>query len=86
LTLPFFHNKQPKKYSDSETEIIERLADMKQDHLKKLYVLSIKSMGQIPQLDYSTYEQKKWIVFRLTHSNTWSKVHENKIGDWKNWR
>jgi hypothetical protein len=29
--------------------------------------------------------QKEWVLFRLSHSNTWPKVHENKIGDWKHW-
>jgi hypothetical protein len=32
-----------------------------------------------------TEEQEQWIKFRLTHSNTWYKVQQNKIGDYKNW-
>ena len=32
-----------------------------------------------------TEEQKEWVLFRLSHSNTWPKVRENKIGDYKNW-
>jgi hypothetical protein len=30
-------------------------------------------------------DQKEWVLFRLSHSNTWPNVHENKIGDSKNW-
>ena len=30
--------------------------------------------------------QKEWVLFRLSHSNTWPNVHENKIRDYKNWR
>ena len=25
------------------------------------------------------YYQKRWVLFRLYHSDTWPKVHENKI-------
>jgi|GEM_PF-2258484 len=30
-------------------------------------------------------EDKEWVLLRLSHSNTWPKVHENKIGDSRNW-
>ena len=69
-------------------------------HRKKLEELSTKSIkselvfgvdgnvydsnGDLVE-EEPTFEQKQWIVFRLTHSDTWSKVHENKIGDSKNW-
>jgi hypothetical protein len=33
-----------------------------------------------------SYEQKQWVLFRLSHSNTWPNVHENKIGNPDNWR
>ena len=59
---------------------------IKEYHLKKLYELSLKSIGEIPQLEEPTYEQKEWVLFRLSHNNTWPKIHENKIGDVKNWR
>lgn len=58
---------------------------IKERHLKRLEELSEKSAKQVPQLEDPTYEQKKWVNFRLSHSNTWPKVKENKIGDWKNW-
>ena len=60
--------------------------ETKEYHLKKLYQLSLKSIGQLPQLDKPTYDQKVWVLFRLSNPNTWPKVQENKIGDWKNWR
>ena len=55
-------------------------------HRKRLYELSLKSIGEIPQLEEPDYEQKQWVLFRLSHGNTWPKVHENKIGDSKNWK
>jgi hypothetical protein len=60
--------------------------EAKEYHRKKLFELSLKSIGEIPQLDEPNEEQKGWVLFRLSHSNTWSKVHENKIGDSKNWK
>jgi hypothetical protein len=58
----------------------------KEYHLKILQKLSEESIGEIPQLDEPSKERKRWIVFRLKHSNTWPKVHDNKIGDPDNWR
>jgi len=62
------------------------IREIKEYHLKKLEELSLKSIGEIPQLDELTEEQEHWIKFRLTRSNTWSKAHENKIGDYENWQ
>lgn len=58
--------------------------ETKQYHTKKLYELSLKSIGVIPQLDEPTQEQKEWVLFRLSHSNNWPKIQENKMGDAKN--
>jgi hypothetical protein len=30
--------------------------------------------------------QNEWVLFRLSLSNTWPNVHENKIGNYKNWK
>jgi hypothetical protein len=60
--------------------------ESKEYHLKKLYQFSLKSLGQIPETEELTYEQQQWVDYRLTHPETWQKVHENKIGDWKHWR
>ena len=60
--------------------------EIKEYHLKRLQKLSEQSLGEIPQLHEPTYEQEQWIQFRLIHGNTWPKVHENKIGDYRNWR
>ena len=59
---------------------------IKNYHREKLYNLSLKTIGNIPQLEEPDYWQKQWVLFRLSHSNTWPKVHENKIGDFKNWK
>jgi hypothetical protein len=37
-------------------------------------------------LEEPSDEDKEWVLFRVLHSNTWPKVHENKIGDWKHWK
>jgi hypothetical protein len=49
-----------KVMSDQET---------KEYHLKKLERLSVKALGEIPQLDEPTYEQKKWVLGRLRQSS-----------------
>jgi len=59
--------------------------ELRDYHRKKLYELSIKSLGEIPQIHEPTDEQKEWVLFKLSHSDTWPKVHKNKIGDFKNW-
>jgi len=63
----------------------EQIVQDKEYHLKKLLDLSVQSIGQIPQLEEPTDEEKECVLFRLSHSSTWPKVHENKIGDVKNW-
>jgi len=71
------HPMQVKLMTEQET---------KEYHRKKLYELSLNSIGEIPQLNEPIDEQKEWVLFRLRQSNTWPKVHENKIGNFKNWR
>jgi len=39
--------------------------EIKEYHLMKLYELSLKSIGEIPQLDDPTEEQKEWIDRRM---------------------
>jgi hypothetical protein len=56
------------------------IEETKDYHRKKLYDLSIKSLGEIPQLDEPIDEQKEWVLFRLFHPETWTEVHENKTG------
>jgi hypothetical protein len=77
LTLSFFHNKQLKKYSDSETEIIERLADMKEHRLKNLLELSLKSLGEIPHLEEPSEEQLQWVENKMkAPAWTWQRRYE----------
>ena len=72
--------------------------ETKEYHLKKLLELAKPERELFFGVDGNAYDgddnliaeepdyyQKQWVVFRLIHSNTWSKVHENKIGDVKNW-
>ncbi len=44
-------------------------------HRKKLYELSLKSIGEIPQLEEPTYDQKVWVLNRLKQSNQY----------WRSW-
>jgi hypothetical protein len=67
------------------TQLITNDDEAREYNRKKLYELSLKSIGDIPQLDEPNEEQKGWMHFRLTHSSSWPRVHENKIGDYKNW-
>lgn len=39
--------------------------EIKAYHRKKLYELSIKSLGEIPQLEEPDYFQKPWVVRRM---------------------
>jgi len=41
------------------------LQEAKEYHLKKLYELSLKSLGEIPQLEEPTDEQKEWVLGKL---------------------
>jgi hypothetical protein len=43
----------------------EATLKQKQEHLKRLQELSEKSLGEIPQLEEPSYEQKAWIVRRM---------------------
>ena len=57
------------------TQLITLEDEIRQYHRERLYELSIKSPGQIPQLEQPTYEQKQWIVRRL------KRFHSS----WKSW-
>jgi len=39
--------------------------ETKQYHRKKLYELSLKSIGGVPQLDEPTYEQSRWVEHKM---------------------
>ena len=58
-----------------QTQLITQEDEIRQYHSEGLYELSIKSVGQIPQLEQPTYEQKQWIVRRLKEFNS----------SWKSW-
>jgi hypothetical protein len=53
-------------------EVDEQTRAKKEEHLKKLLELSEKSLGEIPQLEEPTYEQKRWVLRKLkAPSWTW---------------
>ena len=51
---------------------------------KMIEQLSKKSLGKIAQLEEPSDEQKEWVLFRLSHPETWPNAHETKIGDAEN--
>jgi hypothetical protein len=49
----------------------------KEYHWKRLEQLTISHIGDIPQLDTPTYEQKRWILNRLRGTAwTWNRWYE----------
>lgn len=53
---------------DSPTKEMTQLItdkESKQYHLRRLYDLSLKSIGEIPQLDEPTDEQKEWVIRKM---------------------
>jgi hypothetical protein len=51
--------------------------ETRQYHLRKLFDLSLKSLGQILQLDEPTYEQKEWVLRRLKDNKGWTRCCSN---------
>ena len=50
------------------TKLIDPKA-IKEHHLKRLHELSIKSIGEIPQLDQLTEEQKEYVDRKMYNSS-----------------
>lgn len=51
--------------------------EIKEYHVKKLEKLALSHMGDIPQLDEPTEEQKRWLLRRLTApAKTWEAFEE----------
>jgi hypothetical protein len=50
------------------TQLIINDDEAKEYHRKKLYELSLKSLGEIPQLDEPTEEQNEWVNRRMRAS------------------
>ena len=51
--------------------------EIKEYHRKKLYELSLKSIGEIPQLDEPTDEQKEWVLIKLKASaKSWEAFNQ----------
>lgn len=74
-----------KKFASEKAR--KRLAQLSQPQPE---VLDFKVDGSVWRndkilLEVPSDDQKEWVLFRLSHYNTWPKVHENKIGDVKNW-
>jgi hypothetical protein len=44
----------------------------------KLFILSKKSIDQVPQTNRPTYEQMMWLCFKLSHPEAWPPRHTNK--------
>ena len=57
------------------TQVIAELQneETRRYHLRKLYELSLKSLGQIPLLDELTEEQEAWVQRRIRNARSWEK-------------
>jgi hypothetical protein len=44
--------------------------EIKEYHRKRLYELSLKSLGEVPQLEDPDYDQKAWIIRKMKRSFT----------------
>jgi hypothetical protein len=73
-TIMSTHEERPRRI-ETESRILEIQYPMqvkqmtkeetKDYHRKKLYDLSLKSLGELAQLDEPTEEQKEWVLHRL---------------------
>ena len=53
--------------------------EIKDYHRKRLYDLSLKTVGAVPWLDEPSYEQKEWFVHKMKAPNwTWNTSIEHK--------
>lgn len=58
------------------TVIEHKNDETREYHIKKLYELSLKSLGEIPQLDEPTDEQSLWVNRRMRASTkSWDNSH-----------
>jgi len=46
-------------------QVVTDKQKIKEYHLKKLHDLSVKSLGELPQLHEPTYDQKQWVLHKL---------------------
>jgi len=59
--------------------------ETKEYHLKKLYELSITSLGEIPQLEDPTWDQEQWVKSRMiAPAWTWQRW-DGMIEEWTPW-
>lgn len=53
--------------------------ETKKYHLKKLYKLSLKSIGEKPQLEKPTYDQKEWVIQKMkAPESAWNTSIEHR--------
>ena len=51
--------------------------ETKELHLKKLYQLSQKSLGEIPQLEEPNGEQQEWLKGGISRASGFREVYDN---------
>jgi len=52
-------------YVDDDKDEATKKQQQKEEHIKRLFELSDKSLGEIPQLEEPTEEQKRWVLGKL---------------------
>lgn len=63
-----FHNSAVIQDLVFPIQVVTDPEKIKKYHLQKLYELSLKSLGQIPQSEEPTYDQKQWVLHKLNGS------------------
>jgi hypothetical protein len=65
LQIPIpIHKPNPRQFFMIQVKVMTD-EELKQYNRKKLYELSLNSLGEIPQLEEPNYEQKQWALRRL---------------------
>jgi hypothetical protein len=65
LQIPIpIHKPDPRQFFMIQVKVMTD-EELKQYNRKKLYELSLNSLGEIPQLEEPNYEQKQWALRRL---------------------
>lgn len=60
------------------TQLITKDDEIREQHRKRLYELSLKSIGEIPQLEEPSYEQKEWFVHKMKVARAWNTCIDHK--------
>jgi hypothetical protein len=58
---------------ESNIDEVKTIDESKEHHIRKLQKLSLKLLPETPLLDEPTYEQKVWVLSKLSEFSPWSR-------------